>query len=46
VLTLWASVVAEQLGFDWEEALTLGKIVTGSIAQAKGQRRKDAKVTP
>jgi len=24
VLTLWAAVVAERLGFEWEEALTLG----------------------
>jgi len=38
VLTLWASVVAEQLGFDREEALTLGKSVAGLTAQAKGQR--------
>lgn len=38
VLTLWAAVVAEQLGFDREEALTLGKSVAGLTAQAKGQR--------
>ncbi len=25
VLTLWAAVVAERLGLDWEEALTLGR---------------------
>ncbi len=25
VLTLWAAVVAERLGFDWDEALTLGQ---------------------
>jgi len=25
VLTLWASVVAERLGFDRDEALTLGR---------------------
>ena len=25
VLTLWAAVVAERLGFEWEEALTLGR---------------------
>jgi len=29
VLTLWATVVAEQLGFDHDEALTLGRAVAG-----------------
>ena len=38
VLTLWASVVAECLGFDHDEALTLGKAVAGLTAQSKGQR--------
>jgi hypothetical protein len=38
VMALWAAVVAERLGFDWNEALTLGKVVTGLNAQAKGQR--------
>jgi hypothetical protein len=38
VLTLWASVVAERLGFDKEEALSLGKAVAGLNAQAKGRR--------
>lgn len=38
VLTLWAAVVAERLGFDREEALTLGKAVAGLNAQAKGRR--------
>jgi len=38
VLTLWAGVVAERLGFDREEALTLGKSVAGLTAQSKGQR--------
>lgn len=38
VLTLWAAVVAERLGFDADEALTLGKAVAGLTAQAKGQR--------
>ena len=38
VLTLWAAVVAERLGFDREEALTLGKSVAGLTAQFKGQR--------
>lgn len=37
VLTLWASVVAERLGFDRAEALTLGKTVAGLNAQAKGR---------
>jgi hypothetical protein len=38
VLTLWATVVAERLGFDHDAALTLGKSVAGLNAQAKGQR--------
>ncbi len=38
VLTLWAGVVAERLGFDHNEALTLGKAVAGLAAQSKGQR--------
>ncbi|HEX7976090.1 MAG TPA: hypothetical protein VF498_16905 [Anaerolineales bacterium] len=38
VLTLWAAVVAERLGFDSQEALTLGKAVAGLNAQSKGQR--------
>lgn len=38
VLTLWAAVVAERHGFDWPEALTLGKAVAGLNAQAKGRR--------
>jgi hypothetical protein len=37
VMTLWATVVAERLGFDRDEALTLGKTVTGLNAQAKGR---------
>jgi hypothetical protein len=36
VLTLWAAVVAERLGFDWDEALTLGRAVAGLNAYAKG----------
>lgn len=35
VLTLWAAVVAERLGFDHDEALTLGKAVAGLTAQSK-----------
>lgn len=38
VLTLWAAVVAERLGFHHEEALTLGRAVAGLNAQAKGRR--------
>lgn len=38
VLTLWAAVVAERLGFDRDEALTLGRAVAGLSAQAKGRR--------
>ena len=38
VLTLWATVVAERLGYDRDTALTLGKSVAGLNAQSKGQR--------
>lgn len=38
VLTLWAAVVAERLGFDHDEALTLGRAVAGLNAYAKGKR--------
>ena len=37
VLTLWAAVVAERLGFDREEALTMGRVVAGLNAYAKGK---------
>ena len=37
VLTLWATVVAERLGFDCDAALTLGRAVAGSSAQMKGR---------
>src|SRR4051795_7964485 len=36
VLTLWAAVVAERLGFDHDAALTLGQAVAGLSAYAKG----------
>ena len=36
VLTLWAAVVAERLGFDRDAALTLGRAVAGLNAYAKG----------
>lgn len=38
VLTLWAAIVAERLGYDKETALTLGKAVAGLNAQSKGRR--------
>jgi hypothetical protein len=38
VLTLWAAVVAERLGFDYKEALSLGRAVAGLNAQSKGRR--------
>ena len=37
-LTLWASVVARRLGFEEDEALTLGRAVAGLTAQSKGRR--------
>jgi hypothetical protein len=36
VLTLWAAVVAERLGFAHDEALTLGRAVAGLNAYSKG----------
>jgi hypothetical protein len=38
VLTLWAAVVAERLGYDRDAALTLGQAVAGLNAQSKGRR--------
>ena len=38
VLTLWATTVAERMGFDHDEALSLGKAVAGLTAQSKGRR--------
>jgi len=37
VLTLWAAVVAEKLGYERETALTFGKAVAGLNAQSKGR---------
>ena len=37
VLTLWAVVVAERLGYAREEALTMGRVVAGLNAYAKGK---------
>lgn len=38
VLTLWAAVVAERLGYEEKTALTLGKAVAGLNAQSKGKK--------
>ncbi len=38
VLTLWAAIVAERLGHSRQEALTLGRAVSGLNAQSKGRR--------
>jgi hypothetical protein len=35
VLTLWAAVVAEVLGFEHDEALTLGRAVAGLNASSR-----------
>ena len=36
VLTLWAAVVAQRLGFEEDEALTLGKAVAGLLPYSWG----------
>ena len=36
VLTLWAAVVAQRFGFEWSEALTLGRADAGLNAYDKG----------
>jgi hypothetical protein len=38
VLTLWAAVVAERLGFNEDEVLSLGRALAGLNAQVKGRR--------
>jgi hypothetical protein len=38
VLTLWAAVVAERLGMPREAALTVGQVLAGLTAHAKGVR--------
>jgi hypothetical protein len=38
VMTLWAKVVSEQLGYKRDEALSLAKAVAGLNAQSKGRR--------
>jgi hypothetical protein len=35
---LWAAVVAQRLGFRWQESLSLGKALAGLNAQSKGRR--------
>lgn len=37
VLALWAAVVAQRLGFERDEALTMGRVVAGLNAYAKGK---------
>lgn len=37
VLTLWAAVVAERLGYDPDAAITLGRAVAGSSARVKAR---------
>jgi hypothetical protein len=37
VLTLWATVVAERLGFERETALMLARAVAGKSAQVNGR---------
>jgi hypothetical protein len=37
VLTLWAAVVAERLGYDWDAAVTLGRSVAGRNAALKAR---------
>ncbi len=38
VLTLWATIVAERLGYNKNESITFGKAVAGLNAQSKGRR--------
>lgn len=38
VLTLWAAVVAERLGYDRAASLTIGRALAGMNAQTKGRR--------
>jgi hypothetical protein len=38
VLTLWAAVVAQRLGFAEDEALTIGRAVAGLNAYSKGRK--------
>ena len=38
VMALWGAVVAQRLGYNWEEALTLGQAVSVLNARSKGKR--------
>lgn len=42
VLTLWTATVAQCLGFDWNEALTLGR----AVAQLNVTRKPDSRLPP
>ena len=44
VLTLWAAIVAERLGFDHDEGMTLGRAVAGLNATSKGKPTSPASV--
>ncbi len=46
VLTLWAAVVAERMGFTHAEAVTLGRAVAGLNAYSKGKALGIFKPTP
>jgi len=46
VITLWATVVAERLGYAPDEALTLAKAVAGLNAQSKARRLGIVSETP
>jgi len=46
VLTLWAAIVAERLGFTHDEAMTLGRAVAGLNAYSKGLAIGIFKPTP
>lgn len=46
VLTLWATMVARRLGFNENEALTIGKAVAGQTAHRKGTRLGIFQPTP
>jgi hypothetical protein len=37
MLTLWAAVVAERLGYDVDTAITLGRVVAGTSARIKAR---------
>jgi len=46
VLTLWAAVVAEVLGFKYDQALPLGRAVAGLNAYLKGMSLALSQPTP